>query len=105
MKAIGRQEIAYSKLARARSNYYKDGDRGGNAYGGSHRRDGHFTHKSQIGIGNFSSHAKTFDHIHYEDYGENSPYDVQKGYNESHYYSHKTVVEKLTMKEIDEMSI
>ncbi|KAI5664416.1 hypothetical protein M9H77_23739 [Catharanthus roseus] len=50
MEAIGRQEMAYSKLTRARSNYYTDGDYGGNAYRGSHRRDGNYTHRSQMGI-------------------------------------------------------
>ncbi|KAI5667417.1 hypothetical protein M9H77_17270 [Catharanthus roseus] len=55
--------MAYSKLARAMSNCYKDGDYGGNAHGRSHLRDGHFTYRSQMGISNFSSHAKTYDHI------------------------------------------
>ncbi|KAI5682529.1 hypothetical protein M9H77_03757 [Catharanthus roseus] len=41
--AIGRQELAYPKLARAMSNCYMDGDYAGNAYGGSHHRTGHFT--------------------------------------------------------------
>ncbi|KAI5667734.1 hypothetical protein M9H77_17587 [Catharanthus roseus] len=79
--------MAYSKLARARSNCYKDGDYGGNIYGGSHHRDGHFAHRSQMGIGNFSSYAKAFDHIPYEDCYEKSPYDVRKGYHGSHDYS------------------
>ncbi|KAI5682065.1 hypothetical protein M9H77_03293 [Catharanthus roseus] len=48
MEAIGREEMVYSKLGIARFNYYTDGDYGGNAYGGSHHRDGHFTHRSQI---------------------------------------------------------
>ncbi|KAI5663358.1 hypothetical protein M9H77_22681 [Catharanthus roseus] len=81
MEAIGRQEMAYSKLARARSNCYKEGDYGGKAYGGSHHRDGHFTRRGKMGIGNFSSHAKAFDHIRYEDCCENSPCDVHKGYH------------------------
>ncbi|KAI5650169.1 hypothetical protein M9H77_36174 [Catharanthus roseus] len=87
MEAIGRQEMAYSKLARARSNCYKDGDYGRNAYGGSHHKDGHFTHRSQMGIDNFSSHAKAFDHIPHEGSRENSPYDVHKRYHGSHDYS------------------
>ncbi|KAI5663894.1 hypothetical protein M9H77_23217 [Catharanthus roseus] len=70
--------MAYSKLARARSNCYKDGDYGGNAYGGHHHRNGYFTHRNQIGIVNFSSHAKAFDHIPNEDCCENSPYNVIK---------------------------
>ncbi|KAI5653856.1 hypothetical protein M9H77_31043 [Catharanthus roseus] len=78
MKAIGRQEMAYSKLARARSNCYKDGGYDGNAYEGSHNRNGHYTYRSQIGIGNFSSRAKTFDHIPYKYCCENCPYDVHK---------------------------
>ncbi|KAI5664470.1 hypothetical protein M9H77_23793 [Catharanthus roseus] len=85
MEAIGRQEMTCSKLARARSNCYEDGNYRGNAYGGSHHRDGHSTHRSQMGIGNFSSRAKAFDHIPYEDC-ENSPYDVHKGYHGSHDY-------------------
>ncbi|KAI5664002.1 hypothetical protein M9H77_23325 [Catharanthus roseus] len=48
MEAIGREDMAYSKLARVRSNCYKDGDYDGNAYGGSHYRNGHYTHGSQI---------------------------------------------------------
>ncbi|KAI5681585.1 hypothetical protein M9H77_02813 [Catharanthus roseus] len=84
MEAIGRQKMAYSKLARARFNCYKNEDFGGNAYRGSHHRDGHFTHRSQMGIGNCSSRAKTFDHIPYDDCCENSPYDVHKGYHGSH---------------------
>ncbi|KAI5654045.1 hypothetical protein M9H77_31232 [Catharanthus roseus] len=86
MEAIGRQEMAYSKLARARSNCYKDGGCGGNAYGGSHHRDRHSTHRSQMGISNFSSCAKAFDHIPYEDCCVNSPYDVHKRYHGSHEY-------------------
>ncbi|KAI5664187.1 hypothetical protein M9H77_23510 [Catharanthus roseus] len=87
MKAIGRQEMACSELKRARSNCYNDKDYDGNAYGGSHNRDAHYTIRSQIGIGNFSSRAKTFDHIPYDDCCENSPYDVHKGYHGSHHYS------------------
>ncbi|KAI5681954.1 hypothetical protein M9H77_03182 [Catharanthus roseus] len=83
MEVIDKQEKAYSKFANARSNCYKDGDYAGNAYEGSHHRDGHFTHKSQMGIGNFSSHAKAFDHIPYEECCENSLYDVHKGYHET----------------------
>ncbi|KAI5681860.1 hypothetical protein M9H77_03088 [Catharanthus roseus] len=79
MEAIGRQEMAYSKLARTRSNCYKDGDYNRNAYGKSHHRDGHYTHRSQMGIGNFSFRATTFDHIPYDNCCENSPYDVHKG--------------------------
>ncbi|KAI5653558.1 hypothetical protein M9H77_30745 [Catharanthus roseus] len=79
--------MAYSKLARVRSNCYKDGDYGGNAYGGSHHRDGHFTHRSQMGIGNFSSRAKLFYHIPCDNYCENSPYNVYKEYHGSHDYS------------------
>ncbi|KAI5676261.1 hypothetical protein M9H77_07211 [Catharanthus roseus] len=78
METIGRQKMAYSKLARARSNCYKNGDYGGNAYGGSHHRDGHSTLRSQMGIGNFSSRAKAFDHIPCEDCYKNGPYDVHK---------------------------
>ncbi|KAI5677752.1 hypothetical protein M9H77_08702 [Catharanthus roseus] len=84
MEAIGRQEMAYSKHARARSNCYKDGDYGGNAYRGSNHRDGHFTHRSQMGIGNFSSYGKAFDHICHEEYFDNSPYGIHKGYHGSH---------------------
>ncbi|KAI5680844.1 hypothetical protein M9H77_02071 [Catharanthus roseus] len=46
LEAIRKQEMAYSKFARERSNCYKDGVYGGNAYGGSHHRDGHLTHRS-----------------------------------------------------------
>ncbi|KAI5675977.1 hypothetical protein M9H77_06927 [Catharanthus roseus] len=70
--------MAYFKLARVRSNCYKDGDYGGNAYRGSHYKDGHFTHISQMGIGNFSSRAKIFYHIPSDDCCENSPYNVYK---------------------------
>ncbi|KAI5652342.1 hypothetical protein M9H77_29529 [Catharanthus roseus] len=63
----------YSKLARARSNCYKDGGYDRNAYGESHHKNGHYTHKSQMDIGNFSSRAKTLDHIPYEYCCENSP--------------------------------
>ncbi|KAI5653555.1 hypothetical protein M9H77_30742 [Catharanthus roseus] len=99
MEAIGRQEMAYSKLTRPRSNCYKDGDYGGSAYGRSHHRDGNYTHRSQMGIGKFPSRAKTFDHIPYNNYGayeginytydycENSPYEVCKGYHCSHEFS------------------
>ncbi|KAI5653046.1 hypothetical protein M9H77_30233 [Catharanthus roseus] len=85
--AIGRQEMAYSKIARARSNCSKDGGYGGNVYGGSHHRDGYFTYRSQMGIGNFSYHAKAFGHILHEHCCENSRYDVHKGYHGSHDYS------------------
>ncbi|KAI5672712.1 hypothetical protein M9H77_13076 [Catharanthus roseus] len=78
--------MAYTKLARARSNCYKDGGYDGNAYGRSHRRNGHYTHRSQMGNGNFSSRAKTFDHIPYENCCENSPYDVHEGYQGCHDY-------------------
>ncbi|KAI5667894.1 hypothetical protein M9H77_17747 [Catharanthus roseus] len=50
--------------------------------------DGHFTHRSQIGIGNISSRAKTFDHIPDDDYCENSPYNVHKRHHASHDYSY-----------------
>ncbi|KAI5668690.1 hypothetical protein M9H77_18543 [Catharanthus roseus] len=86
MEAIGRQEMAYSKLARARSNCYKDGCYDGNAYRGSNYRNGHYTHRRQMCIGNFYSHAKTFDYIPYEYYCENSPYDVHKRYHGSNDY-------------------
>ncbi|KAI5681831.1 hypothetical protein M9H77_03059 [Catharanthus roseus] len=81
--------MAYSKFARARSNCHKDGDYGRNAYGGSHHRDGHFTHRSQMGTGNFSSRSKTFGHMTYDNYCENSSYDVHKGYHGSHDYSYQ----------------
>ncbi|KAI5677068.1 hypothetical protein M9H77_08018 [Catharanthus roseus] len=42
--------MAYSKLTRARSNCYKDGDYDGNAYGGSHHRDAHYIYRSQMGM-------------------------------------------------------
>ncbi|KAI5681194.1 hypothetical protein M9H77_02421 [Catharanthus roseus] len=86
IEAIGRQEIVYSKLVRARSNCYQDEEYGGNVYGGRHHRDGHFTHRSQMGTGNFSSRAKAFDLIAYEDCCESSPYDAHKGYHGSHDY-------------------
>ncbi|KAI5652314.1 hypothetical protein M9H77_29501 [Catharanthus roseus] len=54
MEAIGRQEMAYSKLAKARSNCYEDGGYDENAYGESHHRNGHCTHRSQMAIGNFT---------------------------------------------------
>ncbi|KAI5677961.1 hypothetical protein M9H77_08911 [Catharanthus roseus] len=79
MEVIGRQEMVYPKLTRKRSNCYKDGDYGENVYRGSHNRDGHFTHGSQMGIDNLSSSAKTYDHIPYNDCHENSLYDVHKG--------------------------
>ncbi|KAI5667740.1 hypothetical protein M9H77_17593 [Catharanthus roseus] len=53
--------MAYSKLARARYNCYEDRDYGGNAYSGSHHRDGHFTHKSQMGIGALCTVFRTSD--------------------------------------------
>ncbi|KAI5667742.1 hypothetical protein M9H77_17595 [Catharanthus roseus] len=87
MEIRGMKEMAYSKLARARSNCYKDGGYDENAYRGSHHRNRHYTHRSQMGIGNFSSRAKTFDRISYEDCCENGPYDVPKGYHGSHDYS------------------
>ncbi|KAI5652269.1 hypothetical protein M9H77_29456 [Catharanthus roseus] len=83
MEVIGRQEMTYSKLARARSNCYKDGGYDRNAYGGSHHRNGHYTNRRQMGICNFSSRAEGFLHIPYEDCYENSPYDVHKGYHVS----------------------
>ncbi|KAI5681715.1 hypothetical protein M9H77_02943 [Catharanthus roseus] len=36
---------------------------------------------TMIPTGNFSSRAKAFDHILYEDCCENSPYDIHKGYH------------------------
>ncbi|KAI5678511.1 hypothetical protein M9H77_09461 [Catharanthus roseus] len=66
MEAIGRQEMAYSKLARARSNYYKDRD-----YGGTIEMD-----NLPIGI------KCALDYC-----CENSPYDIHKGYHSSHDYS------------------
>ncbi|KAI5656986.1 hypothetical protein M9H77_25779 [Catharanthus roseus] len=69
MEAIRRQEMAYSKLARARPNFYKDGDYDGNSYNESNHRGGNLTYRREIRIDNFSSHAKTFDHIPYDDYG------------------------------------
>ncbi|KAI5667825.1 hypothetical protein M9H77_17678 [Catharanthus roseus] len=72
--------MAYSKLGRASSNCYKDGGYDRNAYGGSHHRDGNLTHRSQMGIGNFFSRAKTFDHIPYDDYG------VYEGINDAYDY-------------------
>ncbi|KAI5672662.1 hypothetical protein M9H77_13026 [Catharanthus roseus] len=93
MEVIGRQEMAYSKLTSARSNCYKAGGYSGNAYRGSPKRDRHSTHRSQMGIGNFSSRAKAFDHIPYEDCCENSPYYVHKGYHSSHDYRDQNCVE------------
>ncbi|KAI5666954.1 hypothetical protein M9H77_16807 [Catharanthus roseus] len=91
--------MAYSKLARTRPNFYKDSDYDENAYGGSNHRDGNFTHRRQIEIGNFSSHAKTFDLIPYDDYRgydagvndtydycENNPYDYYKGNHDCYDY-------------------
>ncbi|KAI5668713.1 hypothetical protein M9H77_18566 [Catharanthus roseus] len=72
MEAIGRQEMAYSKLSL------------------SHYKNGHYTHRSQMGISNFSSRAKTFDHIPCEDCCENSPYNVHKEYHGSHDNSDQT---------------
>ncbi|KAI5653524.1 hypothetical protein M9H77_30711 [Catharanthus roseus] len=61
---------------------YKDGDYDGNAYGRSHYKYGHYSHRIQMSIGNFSSRTKHFDHIPYDDCYENSSYDVHKGYHE-----------------------
>ncbi|KAI5650182.1 hypothetical protein M9H77_36187 [Catharanthus roseus] len=103
--------MAYYKLARARSNCYKDGDYGGNSYEGSHHRDAHFTHRSQMGIGNFCSCVKTFDQIPYDDYGanegindtydyyEDSPYDVYKGITLKSLEIHQVHKEQKKLKE------
>ncbi|KAI5667010.1 hypothetical protein M9H77_16863 [Catharanthus roseus] len=107
MEAMGRQEMAYSKLARAMPNFYKEIDYGGDSYGGSNHRGGNLTHRREMGIGNFSSHAKIFFyHIRYDDwegggggyegvndtydYYENSPYDYYKGYHDSYDDGHQS---------------
>ncbi|KAI5657864.1 hypothetical protein M9H77_26657 [Catharanthus roseus] len=61
-----------------------------NAYRESHHRDGHITHRSQMGIVNVPSRAKTFHHIPFDDCCKSSPYDVHKGYNGSHDYSNQS---------------
>ncbi|KAI5649986.1 hypothetical protein M9H77_35991 [Catharanthus roseus] len=96
--AIRRQYMAYSKLTREKSNFYKDSDYGGNAYSVNTIEMKIFTHRRQMGIGKFFPRAKTFDHMPYDDhrayegvigiydYCENSPYDIYKGYHGSHDY-------------------
>ncbi|KAI5667334.1 hypothetical protein M9H77_17187 [Catharanthus roseus] len=83
-----RQVEAYHR--RARSKCYKDGGYDGSTYIGSHLRNGHYTHRSQMEVGNFSSRAKTYDHIPYNDCGENSLYDIHKGYHGGHDYKTKS---------------
>ncbi|KAI5667701.1 hypothetical protein M9H77_17554 [Catharanthus roseus] len=81
--------MAYSKHERARLSFYKDETMVGILTVEA-------TIKVEMGIGNFSSHAKTFDHIPYDDYWgyvgvndaydycENSPCDYYKGYHDSY---------------------
>ncbi|KAI5681581.1 hypothetical protein M9H77_02809 [Catharanthus roseus] len=82
--------MTYSKLARARPNFYKDRDYGGNSYGGSNHRGRNLTHMRGMGIGNFSSHAKTFDLKNTYNYCENSLYDYYKEYHDSYDYGNQS---------------
>ncbi|KAI5669015.1 hypothetical protein M9H77_18868 [Catharanthus roseus] len=59
MEAIGRQEMAFSRVAKARSNCYKDGGYDGNAMEEA-TIEMDITPIGVMGIGNVSSRAKTF---------------------------------------------
>ncbi|KAI5668634.1 hypothetical protein M9H77_18487 [Catharanthus roseus] len=71
------------------------GGTGFNAYGGNNHGNGNFTPRRHVGVGNFSSYAKSFEHTSYEDYVgygrvnnkydyyEHSSYECYEGYHHS----------------------
>ncbi|KAI5672249.1 hypothetical protein M9H77_12613 [Catharanthus roseus] len=96
MGAKCKQEDYQSKLARGMHNFHHGGGNRVNAYGGINNGNRKFTPRRHVGVGNFSSYAKSFEHTSYDDYGgygrvntrydnyEHSPYDcyeknIQRG--------------------------
>ncbi|KAI5676877.1 hypothetical protein M9H77_07827 [Catharanthus roseus] len=94
MEGMKKQEMLFSKLIRVIPNFHNGDGYGGNAYGRNNHGDGNSISRRQMGVGNFTSHNKTFEYIPYDDYGdyngvnasydycENSLYDCYKGYHD-----------------------
>ncbi|KAI5672270.1 hypothetical protein M9H77_12634 [Catharanthus roseus] len=84
------RDLSVERLENARGdkhNFHHGGGNGFNAYGGNNHGNGNFTPRRHVGVCNFSSYAKSFEHTSYDDYGgygrnntrydnyEHSPYD------------------------------
>ncbi|KAI5681708.1 hypothetical protein M9H77_02936 [Catharanthus roseus] len=99
MEAKSKQENYQCKLARDMHNFHHGGGNRFNAYGGNNYGNGNFTPRRHVGVGNFSSYAKSFEHTSYDDYGgygrvntkydyyERSPYDYYEEYHHSYEFS------------------
>ncbi|KAI5673882.1 hypothetical protein M9H77_14246 [Catharanthus roseus] len=48
------------------NNFYHGSDNALNAYGGNNHGSGNFTPKRHIGVGNFSHHARSYEHNSYD---------------------------------------
>ncbi|KAI5675939.1 hypothetical protein M9H77_06889 [Catharanthus roseus] len=89
MERKRKQENYQSKLTRATHNFHHAGGNGLNAYGRNNHGNGDLISKRHAGISTFSSYAKSYGHISYDDYGgydrnnakydyyEHSPYDCK----------------------------
>ncbi|KAI5675997.1 hypothetical protein M9H77_06947 [Catharanthus roseus] len=70
METNNKQEDYQSKLARDIDNFHHGGGNGFNTYGGNNHGNGNFIPRRHVGVGNFSSYAKSFEHTSYGDYAE-----------------------------------
>ncbi|KAI5676284.1 hypothetical protein M9H77_07234 [Catharanthus roseus] len=69
MEAKSKQEDYQSKFARDMHNFHHGGGSGFNAYDGNNHGNRNFTSRRHVGVGNFSSYAKSLEHTFYDDYG------------------------------------
>lgn len=69
IKAMRKQEIACSKLARDIPNFFNGGGNGGNDYGRNNHGDGGLPLSRHVEVGKFSSYSKSFEHHLYDFYG------------------------------------
>ncbi|KAI5676954.1 hypothetical protein M9H77_07904 [Catharanthus roseus] len=110
MEGIRKQEDFHAKYARDEHNFDHCGGNGVNAYGGNNHSGGKFISrghdnyvtsllKRSIGVGNFSSCAKSYEHNSCDNYrgyervndkyDEHSPCDYYEGYRVKHdHYDH-----------------
>ncbi|KAI5653597.1 hypothetical protein M9H77_30784 [Catharanthus roseus] len=69
MEVKSKQESYQSKFTRDMHSFHHGGGNAFNAYGGKDHRNGDFTSKRHIGVDNFSSDDKSFEHTSYNDCG------------------------------------
>ncbi|KAI5666304.1 hypothetical protein M9H77_16157 [Catharanthus roseus] len=73
------------QVFKEKHNFYYGGCYGVNAYDGSDHGHGNFTPRRYDGIGNFSSHAKSYGHTSYDDYVGHKRVNVRNDHYEHSY--------------------